>query len=395
MQGLRVTDTLPPASDDINSCKPANEYIRKLRHNSRAGHGASALGSPRGATSVRRRLKLDENHRRRKLSPVREKWERRATELNAVIARTAHDAPEMASLQSRRKYAVARVAKLNGDIAPRLEACGQESLPVVCGCGPVGAKKTCRQWWLCGACRARRSPMLGADIRKGLDAALTEEREAWGRAGGRGMEPQIRLLTLTAAHTGDLVADQASISTGWRKLYKRMHEDYGESFPYVGVWEVTPGTDGLGHVHLHLAVVWRYRDWWRIREQWERACPTSHYLDIKERKDKKPSSPSSVGKYLGKYLSKGADVNGFDEHLRAEVSAAFYNQRSVLTSLHFWTKKYKKCCRKCGEGFRLDEDACRAAFAVLVVTPAEPPRIVTWKQLEWPMEVAEHSAGLH
>lgn len=326
---------------------------------------------------------------------MREKWERRATELNSSISVTAHDAPEMPRLQSCRKYAVARVARLNGDIGPRLEQCGRESLAIVCGCGPVGAKKTCRQWWLCGSCRARRAPTLEADIRKGLDAAITAARDEWGRNGGRGMEPQIRLLTLTAAHTGDLTADQSSISEGWRKLYKRMHEDYGESFPYVGVWEVTPGTDGLGHVHLHLAVIWRWRDFWRIRAQWERVCPTSRYLDIKRRKDGKASSPSSVGKYLGKYLSKGVDVNGFDEYLRAEVSAAFYNQRSVLTSVRFWTKRYEKCCRKCGEGFRLDEVAYRDAFAVLVRTPLETPRVRVAEQLEWAFEVAEHRAGIH
>lgn len=399
IQGPRVNDTLPAASGKFKDCKRAHEYIRKLTHNSRTRQGASGLGSPRGATSVRRRLKLDENHRRQKLSPVRQKWERKATELNATIERTAWDAPEMPALKSRRKYAVARVAKLNGDILPRLDACGQESLPIVCGCGPVGAKKTCRQWWLCGECRARRSPQLGADIRRGLDAALAAEREKWGRDGGRGMEPQIRLLTLTAAHTGDLVADQASIAGGWRKLYKRMHDDYGESFPYVGVWEVTPGTDGLGHVHLHLAVVWRWRDFWRIREQWETACPTSRYLDIKKRKDGKASSPSSVGKYLGKYLSKGVDVNGFDERLRAEVSAAFYNQRSVLTSVRFW-RRYKKCCHKCGLGFRLETETEREQRDVGTVlkwlrTDANPPPMPPWVQLEWTMEHAEPSAGLH
>ena len=331
---------------------------------------------------------------------MREKWERRATEVNASIATTAADAPAMPRLKAQRKYAVARVARLNSPIVPRLEQCGQESLPVVCGCGPVGAKKTCRQWWLCVACRARRSPSLGRDIRTGLDAALSEARAEWGRNGGRGMEPQIRLLTLTAAHTGDLIADKASIADGWRTLYKRMHDDYGEKFPYVGVWEVTPGTDGLGHVHLHLAVVWRYRDFWRIREQWERACPTSRYLDIKKRKDGKESSPSSVGKYLGKYLSKGVDVNGFDGTLRAEVAAAFYNQRSVITSVRFW-RRYRKCCSKCGTGFRLEtEDERRAreerdgTATRLIVRepPPQPPRMPVELQLGWAFDVVQRRA---
>jgi hypothetical protein len=133
-----------------------------------------------------------------------------------------------------------------------------------------------------------------------------------------------------------------------------MHEDYG-AFSYVGVWEVTPGRDGLGHVHMHVAVVWRYRDWKRIREQWERACPTSNYLDIMERrKDGRDSSPTSVAAYLGKYLSKGVDTAGFDGRMRAEVSAAFYNQRSVLASIGFWRRE-PKCCAKCRERYRLVE----------------------------------------
>lgn len=394
-----MTETLPEASEENQNRKRADEYVRKLRYNSPAPQGRSELGSPRGATSVRRTPVIDEEHRRERLTPVREKWERKATGYNATIARTAYDDPAMVKLRSRRKYAVDRVARLNSNIGPRLEQCGQESLPVVCGCGPVGAKKTCRQWWLCASCRVRRSPQLGADIRKGLEVALAEETAAWGREGGRGMAPAIRLITLTAAHTGDLVHDHAVIAEGWRKLYKRMNED-DEKFPYVGVWEVTPGTDGLGHVHLHLAVVWRYRDFWRIRAQWETACPSSRYLDIKERKDKKASSPASVGKYLGKYLSKGADVNGFNATLRAEVSAAFYNQRSVISSLGFKQKKYKACCRKCGMGFRLESDAERrereAGDGCTVVRwLSEPSRIAHHEQLEWMFDTPEVTAGLH
>lgn len=195
-------------------------------------------------------------------------------------------------------------------------------------------------------------PGLAHDIRKGLAWALDNEVSAWGADGGRGMKPQIILLTLTQEHSGDLRRDQDAVAEGWRGLYKRMHEDYGK-FPYVGVWEVTPGTDRLGHVHLHVAVIWRYRDWSRVREQWLAACPTSQYLDIKaRRRDGKDSSPSSVAKYLGKYLSKGADVGAFDARLRAEVSAAFYNKHSVLCSSGFW-RRVAKCCNKCSERYRM------------------------------------------
>lgn len=263
-------------------------------------------------------------------------------------------APELQQLKRQRAYAVARVARLTADIVPRLDWCGTESLPVRCGCGYVGARKTCRQWWLCGSCREKRSRTLEADIRNGLDRALSEETAAWGRDGARGMKPQIVLITMTQKHTGNLTADQTALADGWRALYQRMHEEHG-AFPYVGVWEATRGRDGLGHVHLHVAAVWRYRDWSRVREQWLRACPTSSYLTfVAKRKDGKPSSASSVGKYLGKYLSKGVDLASFDPVLRAEVSAAFYNKRSVIASLGFF-KRYEKCCRKCNERYRLEE----------------------------------------
>ena len=40
--------------------------------------------------------------------------------------------------------------------------------------------------------------------------------------------------------------------------------------------------------------------------------------------------------------------------MRAEVSAAFYNQRSVFTSAFFW-RRIAKCCAKCHERYRLVE----------------------------------------
>jgi hypothetical protein len=202
---------------------------------------------------------------------------------------------------------------------------------------------------------------LSADIRRGLERALSEELQQWGSEGAPGMQPQIILITLTGEHSGNLTTDQTALSDGWRKLYKRMHEEHG-AFSYAGVWEVTPGTDGLGHVHLHVAAVWRYRDWGRIREQWLRACPTSQRITfVGRRKDGKDSSAASVAKYLGKYLSKGADLSAFGPALRAEVSAAFYNQRSVISSAYFFHRALK-CCRKCNERYRLVEVPRESAF---------------------------------
>lgn len=354
-----MTQTLPMGGGVGNTVSQATDENVSGHTTGKLGSG-SGLSSPRGATSVRPTRKqgwIDEQHRRDRLSPVRARWEHRASELNAAIGAIASErpfAPELVQMKRCRAYAVARVARLTADIAPRLDWCGSEFLPVACACGYVGASKTCRQWWLCSSCREQRAPTLGADIRRGLDRALTAAVTRWGMNGGRGMRPKIVLITLTQKHSGNVSADQQALADGWRKLYKRMHEDYG-AFPYAGVWEVTRGKDGLGHVHMHVAAVWTYRDWGRIREQWVRACPSSQYITfVADRRDGKPSTPASVAKYLGKYLSKGADVGGFDPRLRAEVSAAFYNQRSVISSAYFFRREVK-CCRKCNERYRLVE----------------------------------------
>lgn len=349
-----MNQTLPPASDES---KPLVSQPTKRQLLA----SGSELPCPRGATSVRP-SKIDgwlhEQHRRDRLQPVRARWEARATGFNRAIGELTVENPwhpELPQLKARRAYAVARVARLSADLVPRLNWCGTESLPVACGCGFVGAKKTCRQWYLCGSCRARRAPQLEASIRRGLDRALSAEVNRWGAEGAPGMRPQLVLLTLTQRHSGNLSTDQTALAEGWRKLYKRMHEEHGQ-FPYAGVWEVTKGDDGQGHVHLHIACVWRYRDWKRIRLQWMRACPSSQRVTfVAKRRDRKASSPSSVAKYLGKYLAKGSDTASFTPTLRAEVSAAFYNQRSVLASSFFFVR-IEKCCRKCNERYRLVEE---------------------------------------
>lgn len=225
-------------------------------------------------------------------------------------------------------------------------------------------------------------------IKKALEHALELARDNWARCGGRGMEPTIVLLTLTQRHSGDLEADRLELGKGWRRLYKSMRERWGR-FPFVRVWETTPGRcttcDGYlddlpkrgakrsrfadsaddadahkarnpcscatptpeGHVHMHVACVWTYRDWGVIAELWKRACPRSEFISIvAKRDDGKPSSPSSVTKYLGKYLSKGVNVDSFTPELRADVSAAMYNAHSTDASTGFWLPDNHDC-RKC------------------------------------------------
>jgi hypothetical protein len=105
-------------------------------------------------------------------------------------------------------------------------------------------------------------------------------------------------------------------------------------------------------------------DWSEIREMWLASCPESERINlVASRRDRKPSTPASVANYLGKYLSKGA--GDFSPTLNAEVSAAMYNKRSVMSSLGFW-EKFVPLCPDCDREWH-------------VVT------CHTWKGAAWPL----------
>jgi hypothetical protein len=176
---------------------------------------------------------------------------------------------------------------------------------------------------------------MGARMRAGLEAAIAA------RPG-----EMIVLVTLTLRHSGDLEVDRKALAGGWRRLYKSLHDEYGK-FPYVGVWEVTPGADGKGHLHMHVAVVWPWRDWSHVRALWLRACPESERITfVAGRRDGRRSDPKSVANYLGKYLSKGIETIDYTPELRTRIVAASYNTRWVFTSRRFWIT-FVPLCQRC------------------------------------------------
>lgn len=229
----------------------------------------------------------------------------------------------------RRRYAGSRVAALQRPYSARSVGCGRKGVTLRCHCPGVRVIRPygCRQHLTCEICRRRRAKRLGSRIRAGLETAI----------GAAPAGSMIVLVTLTVRHSGDVVSDRRALADGWRGLYQRMHRRGWGRFPYVGVWEVTPGADGLGHVHAHLAVVWPWRDWGEVRELWLDACPQSERITfVAGRRDGRASDPRSVANYLGKYLAKGVQERGFDPVLRADVCAAAYQSRWVFTSRRFW-----------------------------------------------------------
>jgi len=237
--------------------------------------------------------------------------------------------------ETRVVYALRRADALSRPYVRKLARCSKRGVRVKCGCkGWRGVRAyTCRQHMLCETCQVARARRLGRRIREGLEAAFASRPHE-----------KLVLLTLTVRHSGSVDEDRDALARGWRAFYKRLNAAYGR-FPYVGVWEVTPGTDGTGHVHAHVAVIWPWRDWGECREMWLQSCPESERITfVARRRDGLDSSPRSVAKYLSKYLSKGLQTAEFSPELRTRVVAMMYGQRSVFTSRRFWQAFVPLCC---------------------------------------------------
>lgn len=320
---------------------------------------------------------LDESLRRELLVDERARWQARSAERFRVWTTGRFDdgqiADDIARAFAGRQYAYAssRVEALGRDVGPKVRACGSTVFPIACAC-PASrgwAQMTCRQSWLCDGCRKARARKIAGKVEVALDARVAAEqaRADAGAFGFGGWRAKIRivLVTLTVEHSGDVKADRDRILRGWQNVRKRYHDEWGR-FPSVLVWEVTPGTDGKGHVHAHVACVWPHRDWKKIRRWWiagthdgrseyqlkQRGIePTSRinlscgfrFKNQKRTTPKHEATPRSMARYLAKYISKGADSSEFSSQLTARVSAAFYNQRSIVTSHRFWLPRELKC----------------------------------------------------
>jgi hypothetical protein len=303
-----------------------------------------------------------EARRRELLANQRERWESRREirelkwEALAILGEqlrvggcdaTAAEVERQADRKRRAAlYAAARVRALSRDLTPRVLACGSTARFIRCRCSggasqaiPVG----CRQRLACEPCRK----LAAHRARKRLLEALPLHRAAW--KDSRGRQGALRLLTLTARHSGDLAADREALYAGWLAVRKAMHRWYGRALPFSLVWETTPGDDDMGHVHAHVLVVggprfWRYA---AIRAVWCRAVPSSESIDIKWIK-----STAGAAKYVAKYISKGTALDdGMSDEVAAQMLAASYGKRSLWCSLRFWAPPDCKC-RDCGDRFR-------------------------------------------
>jgi hypothetical protein len=183
-----------------------------------------------------------------------------------------------------------------------------------------------------------------------MDAHLTAERRSWNR---RGMLPGIYMITFTMPHSGSIPRDREAMYKAFRSLSKVANARAWWR-TYALTWEVTPGTRGDGHVHMHMAVISSWIPYDELREAWQAAMPGAIQPDVQAPRRRSSSAVQSAADYLAKYVTKGVDPSVFTGGKAAELLVAFRGQRRVSTSRHFWkpNRDRETTCPTCGERHR-------------------------------------------
>lgn len=240
---------------------------------------------------------------------------------------------------------------------PRAEVvavCGQRWRKVRCGCRESEVRVGCDQVQLCQRCRERHWRRWRRRITRAMDSHLRAARARWfddrRRMRAKGKLPGVYLVTLTVEHSGSIAEDRRRLAEGWRGLSKVANAG-GWWGAYALTYEVTPGRDGLGHVHIHLAAVSSWIPYEELHEAWRRltgAC----VLDVSAPRSRKAQS---VADYLAKYVTKGVDPSVFTGQKAGEMLVAFRSKRKVTTSVGFWkpSKDRETVCRTCGKPHEL------------------------------------------
>lgn len=234
----------------------------------------------------------------------------------------------------------------------RVDSCVSRRAFVTCGCGTrqVGG---CGVRALCDHCRKTYRARLRRRAVKALEAHVAAAPRRWvempagdGKTRSVKRKDRLRLLTLTVRHSGDVEVDRERLQRGWVRLRAWIRKSWGYSPAYVGCWEVTPGRDNRGHIHLHVITLWPYWvDYGELCAAWRRAVD-----DDQAAPDVKLIRKGAAGGvwYVMHYSSKGLDVAKMSGELAGDVLATLYARRAVTTSRGFWLPR-PICCEKCGQ----------------------------------------------
>jgi hypothetical protein len=283
------------------------------------GDDATSVGS-----SVAGRATVDYYTWLEAMAPERQRWAERC---------------KSAATEPQLEYARRRVRRLGEEY--ERGGCESRGVAVKCGCPRWRGVRwyACRQHLVCARCRIARSKRLTAKIATSIGRRFAESPRG----------TLIVMMTVSVAHSGDVAEDRRELALSWERFRKSFHERWG-AFAFVGTFEVTPGRDGLGHVHAHMLCLWprgkpgsgTAGDWRLERELWLQASPTSRRVDFSA-----SNSPREAAGYVAKYVAKGVSSAEFDTVLAAKVCAGMYGKRWLLSSRRFFVS-YSPVCSCCG-----------------------------------------------
>jgi len=278
-----------------------------------------------------------------------------------------HESNERLRLARSGEWAEHRAQAMALPRAELLAACGTRWRSVRCACGQVDVKVGCDQLQLCRRCSRIHWRRWRRRITRALDAHVRAARAAWHGARKRGEAtgrlPGVYLVTFTIGHSGSIAEDRARLGKAWRTLSKIANRE-GWWGAYALTYEVTPGTAGDGHVHIHLAAVSSWIPYDRLHEVW-RELTGAVVLDVSA-----PSGSSRSEKaadYLAKYVTKGVEPTDFTGQKAGELLVAFRGKRKVTTSKEFWapTRDRETRCKRCGQR----HSSCGAPGSLRTVAP--------------------------
>jgi len=278
-------------------------------------------------------------------------------------ARTAAEPSERVTLSRSAEWAEHRAQAMALPRAELVATCGKRFRHVRCGCGQREIAVGCDQVQLCARCSRRHWRRWRKRIVRALDAHVRAARGAWAAGERRGRLPGVYMITLTVPHSGSIVDDRATLAAGWRKLSKRA-EASGWWGAYALAYEVTPGRDGKGHVHVHIAAVSSWVPYAELREAWQEFTGAV-IVDVSP--PGRSTRSAKAAEYLAKYVTKGIKPADFTGAKAGELLVAMRGKRRVTTSLRFWRplRDAETRCSRCREHVA----SCGAPVALRRVAP--------------------------
>lgn len=276
-------------------------------------------------------------------------WQRRAEGYSDLYAKT-----DGAWYSARERAQLERPS--------RVADCGAETLQISCqGCGEVHEQRSgCRIGLLCVPCRGAIAAAKRAAFRAARAAAVADATaRGLFRTNQRGGRWSEKFLTLTAPHDPrDTIAVRIEhVLKAWPRFLRKLNAIWKRngvrSAEWFRVFEWTPGSDELGHPHLHVWILSPFlpredvEHWWReaLAEETGYVRTDPVIIDLRE------VLSDGAEHELIKYLTKDITANGtkLAPELYAEVYKALDGQRSTQASRGFMGRAVveKQAC-ECG-----------------------------------------------